>query len=189
MYRQPLIQFRGHCCTSVVPFPFEVPEELKDEAAVVSCFGRALLPKWKLHFLLNPLLSLVLSSSFNVRPFEEWVGPPRSGPLTPLQRGLGLCRSGSGEPCHGGVLSATGLGGLLPDLHTGLAPRVCRSRRVRSFIQRSLFRQQSGHTPPHSKLSGSHGDGGRLGVKSRGDALPCPACITTTDTSEGRTWL
>lgn len=80
------------------------------------------------------------------------------------------------------------VGGVLPDRHTRLAP-VCRPRRARSFAQRSLLREQSGHTPPHPKLSGSHGAGGRLGVKSRGDALPCPARITTTDTSEGRTWL
>lgn len=53
----------------------------------MSRFGRTLLPKQKLHFLLNPLLSLVVSSSFNVRPFEEGVGPARSGPLDPTSEG------------------------------------------------------------------------------------------------------
>lgn len=85
--------------------------------------------------------------SLSVRPCEEWVGPARSGPLTPLRRGLGLCRSGSGQPCHGGVLSAAGLGGLLPDLPLVWTPCVQVSG-VRSFIQRSLFTQQPGHTPP-----------------------------------------
>lgn len=35
----PLIQFRGPCCTSVVPCPFEVPKEWKREV-VGSRFGR-----------------------------------------------------------------------------------------------------------------------------------------------------
>lgn len=46
---------------------------------MVSCFGRTLLPKWKLHFLLNPLLSLVESSLFSIRPLEEWAGQARPG--------------------------------------------------------------------------------------------------------------
>lgn len=43
------------------PFPFEVLKGLKGEVVkVVSRFGRTLLSKWKLHFLLKPLLSLVV---------------------------------------------------------------------------------------------------------------------------------
>lgn len=54
----------------------------------MSRFGGTLLPKQKLHFLLNPSLSLVVSSSFYVRRCEEWVGPARLGPLDPTSEGF-----------------------------------------------------------------------------------------------------
>lgn len=39
----------------------------------MSVSGEDLLPTQKLHFSPNPLLSLVASSSFSIRPCEEWV--------------------------------------------------------------------------------------------------------------------
>lgn len=49
--------------------------------------GRTLLPKWKLHFLLNPLLPLVVSGSFNIRLLKEWVSQARPGPLDSTSEG------------------------------------------------------------------------------------------------------
>lgn len=58
---------------------------------MVSCFERTLLPKWRLHFLLNPLLSLVESSLFSIRPFEEWAGLARPGQAGSSSSALKVC--------------------------------------------------------------------------------------------------
>lgn len=69
-------------------FPFKVLKGLKGEVVMVrSRFGRTLLPKWKLHFLLNPLLFLVVSGSFAIRLLKERVNQARPGPLDSTSEG------------------------------------------------------------------------------------------------------
>lgn len=81
---------------------------------MVLCFGRTLLPKWKLHFWLCPLLSLWRKALHSVS------GASRSG-----WAGLGPLWSLSGKPCHPGLLSEAGFGRRLPSLSRGSAPRAC----------------------------------------------------------------
>lgn len=172
------------------PFPFEVLKGLKGEVVVVSRFGRTLLPKWKLHFLLNPLLPLVISASLCIRPLKEWVSQARLGPLDSISEGFQFCRSESGKPGCSGVSSAAGFGRMASKPSHWSAPQ-CRQIWESSGIS---FRSPCagcssvGHIPPHSNLSGSHRDG-CLGIKTHGKAKPCPARIAAMEKSEGRTWL
>lgn len=158
------------------PFPVEVPKKLKREATVVSGFGRRLLPKWKLHFLLNPLLSFVVSSSFSIRPLKERVGQPGRALWTQCPRGLWLCGL-QGSPAVHGVEGSGGLGGSLPNPRTGLGPAPVRAElgALHSATRRSLCRRQFwGHTPPHCSLSGNRDDWREIPWRG----LPCPALPT-----------
>lgn len=171
-------------------FPFEVLKGFKGEVVVVSCFGRTFLPKWKLHFLLNPWLPLVISSSFSIRPLEEWVSQARLGPLDSTSEGFQLCRSESGKAGCSGVSSAAGFVRIACKPSHWSAPAMQADlREFQNFIQRFCAGCSSvGHIPPHSNLSGNHRDG-CLGVKSHGKAKHCPARIAAMEKSEGRTWL
>lgn len=172
------------------PFPFEVLKGLKGEVVVVSRFGRTLLPKWKLHFLLNPLLALVISASLCIRPLKEWVSQARLGPLDSTSEGCQFCRSESGKPGCSGVSSAAGFGRIASKPSHWSAPQfrqIWESSGI-SFRSPCAGCSSVGHIPPHSNLSGSHRDG-CLGVKTHGKAKPCPARIAAMEKSEGRTWL
>lgn len=133
------------------PFPFEVLKGLKGEVVVVSRFGRTLLPKWKLHFLLNPLLPLVISASFSIRPLKEWVSQARLGPLDSTSEGFQLCRSESGKPGCSGVSSAAGFGWIASKPSHWSAPQcrqIWESSRI-SFRSPRAGCSSVGHIPPH----------------------------------------
>jgi len=49
--------------------------------------GENFLPTEKLHFLPNPLLSFVASSSFSIGPLKEWVVRAWAGPLDSTSEG------------------------------------------------------------------------------------------------------
>lgn len=124
-------------------FPFEVLKGLKGEVVVVSRFGRTFLPKWKLHFLLNPWLPLVISSSFSIRPLEEWVSQARLGPLDSTSEGFQLCRSESGKAGCSGVSSAAGFVRIACKPSHWSAPAMQADlREFQNFIQKSLCRMQ-----------------------------------------------
>lgn len=125
------------------PFPFEVLKGLKGEVVVVSRFGRTLLPKWKLHFLLNPLLPLVISASLCIRPLKEWVSQARLGPLDSTSEGFQFCRSESGKPgCSGGV-ECSWVWADCFQTFTLVGPAMQADLgEFRNFIQKSLCRMQ-----------------------------------------------
>lgn len=125
------------------PFPFEVLKGLKGEV-VVSRFGRIFLPKWKLHFLLNPWLPLVISSLFSIRPLKEWVSQARLGPLDSTSEGFQLCRSESGKAGCSGVSSAAGFVQIASKPSHWLAPAMQAGRfgRVAEFHSEVLCRMQ-----------------------------------------------
>lgn len=92
-------------CLSFVPSSSEVLKGLKGEVVVV-CFGRTFLPKGKLHFLLNPLLSWAVGSPFSLRPLKKWVDQARVWPLDSASEGA--LWFGSGKPHHPRVLREAG---------------------------------------------------------------------------------
>lgn len=115
----PWLVSEVQCYMSLFPFPLEVLKGLKGEEVVASCFGRTLLPEWKLHFSsLTPLLHVVVSGSFAIWPLEERLARPDQALSTQLRRGLWLCGSESGKPCRPGVWAQLVLAGLPPNLDT-----------------------------------------------------------------------
>lgn len=146
---------------------------------VVSGFGRSLLrPKWKLHFLLNPLLSFVVSSSFSLRPLKEWVGgPARSDVWAQCERGLRLRRFQGSHALRSFVSRAGGSGRIASKPSHWPGPHSVRAHlsALHSATRRSLCtRQFWGHTLPHCSLSGNRGDW----CESPRSCLPCPALPT-----------
>ena len=109
----------------------------RGEVMMVLCFGRTLLPKWKLHFWLSPLLSLWWKAVHSMS------GPWRSGLARP---GLVLFGPVSGKPCHPGLLSEAGFGRRLPSLLRRSAPRA-------PILESSLT---SSGVPVQAAVLGSH---------------------------------
>lgn len=168
----------GH--TSFVSLSPWGTERNRGEVMMVLCFGRTLLPKWKLHFWLCPLLSLWWKAVHSVS------GPSRSG-----LAGLGWVLLGpvSGKPCHPGLLSEAGFGRWLPSLSRGSAPRapILESSLTSSgvLVQAAVL----GSHPFPLQLPGSHAGGCRGTVRPHVGVHP--ACITAAvlGKSGGRTWL
>lgn len=124
---KPLIQFGGLVLVRFLsPFSLWGTERIKRRGGKGVVFGENVLPAEKLHFLLNPLLSFMASSSFSIRPWKEWVVQAWTG----LQRGLRLLRSASGKPSLPGLLSDAGFGWMASKPSHGSAHDACRSRRV-----------------------------------------------------------
>lgn len=164
----PLIQFRGLALVRLLsPFSLWGTERIKRRGGEGVAFGENFLPTEKLHFLPNPLLSFMASSSFSIRPLKEWVVRVWTGPLDSVSGGpsaLEVCireamLSQAAEWCRVWADGFQTFTLVCPSMHPDLGEFL-------DPIERLLPGQKFCWPHPSSlQLSGSHGDG-CLGVKS-----------------------
>lgn len=87
---------RCHAVYLLSPFPFKVLKGLKGEVIALSQLGENFTSQMEIALFAE---SFAFCSSFSIRPFKEWVGQGRLGPLTRLPWEPWHCNCESGKPC------------------------------------------------------------------------------------------
>lgn len=158
----PLIQFRGLALVRLLsPFSLWGTERIKRRGGEGVAFGENFLPTEELHFLPNPLLSFVASSSFSIRSLKDWVVRAWMALWTLLQGGLQLLRSASGKPRHPRLLSDVRFGQMASKPLHWSAPQCTQVLESSLTPSRGscLGRNSVGHTPLHFSCQEATGMG------------------------------